>query len=200
MYKTICIMRLVHDVLLIDDPAQAEALLRPGRAELLRRLAEPRTCGEVARQLGSTPQQVYYHVKALETAGLAAKVAERQARGFREASYQAVARSYWLSPRLVSLEGGRRRTRERTSRDYLLDLAEALHIDVGRLAGREEETPTLGLSATIALRDPARRADFLADLQEAVQALATKYGGPAGGESYRLMLACYPNPEGTPDV
>ena len=189
-------MPLMQSVLLIDDVRQADAVMRPGRADLLRRLAEPRTCGQVAEDLGSTSQRVYYHVKALEGAGLAAKVSETQVRGFREAAYQAVAESYWLSPRLVQLSGGPRMTRDRTSRNYLLNLAEELHIEVGRLAGRIEEAPSLGLSAYVALKDPARRSEFLVDLQTAVQALATKYGGPASDESYRLVLACYPQIEG----
>lgn len=187
----------MRDVLLIDEVSQADALMRPGRADLLKRMAEPRTCGEIARELGSTSQQVYYHVKALEAAQLAEKVSEAQARGFKEASYQAAARSYWLSPRLVRLGGGERAVREQTSRSFLLNLAEDLHIEVGRLGGREGETPTLGLSAYIALADPALRSAFMADLQTAVQELATKYGGPASGESYRLVVACYPGNQPT---
>jgi DNA-binding transcriptional ArsR family regulator len=190
----------MQDVLFIDDVAQADVLLRPGRAELLKRLVEPRTCGQVAFDLQSTPQRVYYHMKALESAHLADKVGEHQVRGFREAMYQAAARSYWLSPRLVQLAGGRRRARENTSRSFLLNLAEELHIEVGRLAGREDETPTLGLSAHVALADAATRGAFMADLQAAVQGLATKYGGPAGGEDFRLVVACYPNTEGELNV
>lgn len=170
--------------------------MRPGRADLLRRLVEPRSCSQVAQELRSTSQRVYYHVKALEGAGLAAKVSETQVRGFREAAYQAVAQSYWLSPRLVQLSGGPRLTRDRTSRNYLLNLAEELHIEVGRLAGNIEETPTVGLSAHVALADPGKRANFLADLQTAIQQLAAKYGGPASDETYRLVLACYPHIEG----
>lgn len=187
----------MQDVLLIDDVAQADVLMRPGRAELLKRMSEPRTCGQIAGEMGSTAQQVYYHVKALENARLARKVSEAQVRGFREASYQAAARSYWLSPRLVQLSGGTSNTRESLSRGYLLNLAEELHMEVGRLAGRDEETPTVGLSAYIALADGSRRAAFLADLRTAIQQLATRYGGPStpDGESYRLVLACYPQTE-----
>ena len=185
-------MLLMQAVLLIDDLAQADVLMRPGRADLLRRLAKPRSCSQVAEELGSTSQRVYYHVKALEGAGLAVKISETQVRGFREGAYQAVAESYWLSPRLVKLSGGPRMSRDRTSRNYLLNLAEELHIEVGRLAGRREEAPTVGLSAHVALNDPAKRSALLADLQTAIQALAVRYGGPAGDESYRLVLACYP--------
>ena len=188
----------MQSVLLIDDVARADVLMRPGRVDLLLRLAEPRSCAEVAEDMGSTPQRVYYHVKALEGAKLVDKVSETQVRGFREAAYQAVARSYWLSPRLVQLSGGARATSDRLSRNYLLNLAEEFHIEVGRLGAHREETPTVGLSTYVALADSSKRAAFLADLQTAVQALATKYGGPASEETYRLVLACYPQIEGAP--
>ena len=136
----------MQSVLLIDDVARADVLMRPGRVDLLLRLAEPRSCADVAEDMGSTPQRVYYHVKALEGANLVDKVSETQVRGFREASYQAVARSYWLSPRLVQLSGGARATRDRLSRNYLLNLAEEFHIEVGRLGAHREETPTVGHS------------------------------------------------------
>ncbi|MBA4179242.1 MAG: ArsR family transcriptional regulator [Anaerolinea sp.] len=200
MYKSFCIIPTMQSVLLIDDVSQADVLMRPGRAELLRRLVEPRSCSQIADELGSTSQRVYYHVKALEGAGLATKVSETQVRGFREAAYQAVAQSYWLSPRLVQLSGGPRVTRDRMSRNYLLNLAEELHIEVGRLGARIDETPTVGLSAHVSLADPTRRGEFLTDLQTAIQQLAAKYGGPASDETYRLVLACYPISKGEINV
>jgi DNA-binding transcriptional ArsR family regulator len=45
-------------------------LLKPIRLEILKRLDEPRTCPELADYFDETPQKVYYHVKALEHAGL----------------------------------------------------------------------------------------------------------------------------------
>ena len=62
--------------------------------------------------LDQTSQRVYYHVKRLVEAGLATQVSERKVRGIQEGVYQATARSYWLSPRLV---GGSVRVRRVTS-------------------------------------------------------------------------------------
>ncbi len=189
----------MRDVLLIDDPAKADVLVRSGRAELLQRMLEPRSCTTLAQQLGTTPQKVHYHVKALERAGLVEQVSSQRVRGFTEASYQAAARSYWLSPRLVRRLGGPRNARSRTSMSFLLDLTEEVHIDVGRLAERGGDPPTAAISAQVALRDPADREAFLGDLQAAIQGLAEKYGGPATapGATYRLAVACYPQVEGT---
>ncbi|HET6987428.1 MAG TPA: helix-turn-helix domain-containing protein, partial [Kribbella sp.] len=96
----------MRDVMHLEQLEQAEALFKPQRIEVLRRLAEPHTCGEVAEQLGQTPQRVYYHVKRLVDAGLVTLVEERKVRGVHEGIYQATARSYWLSPRLVGRIGG----------------------------------------------------------------------------------------------
>ena len=89
---------------------------------------------------------------------------------------------------------------------YLLGLAQQLHSDVGQLAKKEEETPSLGLSAQIELRDEKQRAAFMEELQETIQQMAEKYGSREGdrnakeeSQSYRLMLACYPHEKSLED-
>src|SRR3954464_9136842 len=94
---TLVISRLLmQDVLYIEAVEQAATLLHPQRMELLQHMEEPRTCPELAVIFNSTPQKIYYHVKALEKAGLIEKVEERRVRGVVEGYYQAKARSYWL--------------------------------------------------------------------------------------------------------
>jgi DNA-binding transcriptional ArsR family regulator len=188
----------VQDVLYIDDVEQAAVLMKPARLDVLRRMAAETTCNELAAALGSSPQKVYYHVKALEQAGLVERVSERKVRGIHEGIYRAKARAYWLSPRLVGHLGGERPTRDQASLGYLISLAEEVQEDVGRLAERaagDEEVPSLGVSAHIDLADARRRAEFLSDVQELFQKLADKYGRSpkrATRESYRIALACYP--------
>src|SRR6478752_1173470 len=70
----------MRDVVYLDEIEQAEALLKPQRIEVLRRLAEPRSCTEVAVELDQTPQRVYYHVKRLLEAGLVGRIGLRQTR------------------------------------------------------------------------------------------------------------------------
>src|SRR5688500_16736396 len=91
----------VQDVLYIDEIEQAAVLLKPVRLNVLKGMAEETTCTALAERLGSTPQKIHYHVKALEQAGVVERVAERKVRGIHEGIYRATARSYWLSPRLV---------------------------------------------------------------------------------------------------
>ena len=89
----------MQDVLYIEDVNQAMTLLKPIRLEILKRLDEPRTCPELAEYFDETPQKIYYHVKALESAGLVEKVEERRVRGVVEGHYQASAHAYWLAPK-----------------------------------------------------------------------------------------------------
>ena len=194
----------MRDVMLIEQPEQAGALLNPLRLELLKRADEPRSCSELAQALGETPQKIYYHVKVLERAGAIEKVEERRVRAIPEGYYRATARSFWLAPSLVGRIGEPRRVRDPMSLGFLLALAEELQIDVGRLAQTERETPSLGFSAQVRLAKPADRAAFLTDVQEAAQSIARKYGAvgtqPARApgappDTFQLILACYPNPE-----
>jgi DNA-binding transcriptional ArsR family regulator len=196
----------VRDVLFIEEQEVAATLLQPLRLSLLQQMAEPRTCLELAAELGEAPQKVYYHVKVLQRAGLVDKVTERRVRGINEGIYQAGARSYWISPHLVKRLGGPRAARDQVSLGYLLNLAEQLQAEVGHLAeASTSETvsvPSLGVSAQIRLRDAALRGAFLGELQDSIQALAQKYGRQAesdsssttAGELFRLLVACYPSP------
>lgn len=194
----------MQDVFYIEDVDQATALLKPIRLEILRRLDEPRTCDDLAAVFEDSAQKIYYHVKALQEAGLVERVSEKRVRGTVEGYYQARARSYWLAPSLVGKIGSPQQARDQASLRVLLQLAEDVVDDTARLGGASEAgqtVPSLSLSAQIQLAEAGRRAQFLAELQSTFQALALKYGlaeeaGP-GGESanYRLVLMCYPKPD-----
>ena len=188
----------MRDLLYLERVEQAETLLKPHRIEVLRQLAEPRSCTEIAARLDQTQQRVYYHVKRLVEHGIVTQVAERRVRGINEGVYQATARAYWLSPRLVG-RIGRRQQRDEASLGYLLDLMEEVQSDVAalhtRAAGRREphepDLPSLGVSGEIRVR-PERRPEFMADLKAALKDLFTKYGG-AEGDAFKLAVACYPD-------
>jgi len=173
----------------LDHFEQAEALLKPQRVEVLRQLAEPRSCTQVGARLGQTPQRVYYHVRRLVDAGLVTQVSERRVRGIHEGIYQASARSYWLSPKLVGTIG-RRRAQDQLSLGYLLNLVEEVQADLAGMDPAAAELPSLGISGEIRL-PPAQRQAFLDDLRTVLQELLGRYGG-AEGDAFRIALACYP--------
>ncbi|GAB1513988.1 hypothetical protein JCM33774_60300 [Actinophytocola sp. KF-1] len=171
---------------------QAEALLKPQRVEVLRHLAEPSSCTEVGAKLDQTPQRVYYHVKRLVDAGLVTQVSERRVRGIIEGIYQATARSYWLSPKLIGTIGGSR-ARDELSLGYLIELVEEVQQDLATIDRTRPELPTLGVSGHIAL-PPENRKAFFDELRSTMQSLFTKYGGPEG-DTFNLAIAVYPKEE-----
>jgi DNA-binding transcriptional ArsR family regulator len=190
----------MQELLYIEDVDQAAALLKPQRIEMLKLMDRPRTCVELGQVFGETPQKIYYHIKALQTAGLVEQVGERRVRGTVEGSYQARARSYWLASDLVGRIGGAAIAQDQVSLRHLLALTEEMRGDIGHLAQQVgQELPSLGLSLHVALADASRRAEFMADVQHLAQLLARKYGATAGDDDaqpppplFRLVLACYP--------
>ncbi len=202
----------MQEVLYIEDVYQAAALLKPQRIEMLKLMDHPRTCLELGKIFGETPQKIHYHIKALQNAGLVEQVGERRVRGTVEGSYQARARSYWLASDLVGQIGGAAIAQDQASLRHLLSLTEEMRGDIGHLGQQVgREIPSLGLSLHVELDDESRRADFMADVQHMAQILAYKYGatrdddadegeGEGEGEGdaqpsrprFRLVLACYP--------
>src|SRR5262245_28991966 len=178
--RNICILpRITHmqEVLYIEDVDQAAALLKPQRIEMLKHMDHPRTCLELSKIFGETPQKINYHIKALQNAGLVEQVGERRVRGTVEGSYQARARSYWLASDLIGQIGGAALAQDQASLRHLLSLTEEMRGDIGHLAQQVgQEVPSLGLSLHVELDDESRRADFMADVQRMAQILAHKYG------------------------
>src|SRR3954467_11166363 len=173
----------MQEVLYIEDVDQAAALLKPQRIEMLKLMDHPRTCLELGNIFGQTPQKIYYHIKALQSAGLVEHVGERRVRGTVEGSYQARARSYWLGSDLVGQIGDAAVAQDQASLRHLLSLTEEMRGDIGHLAQQVgREIPSLGLSLHIELDDESRRAAFMADVQRMAQILAHKYGATAGDD------------------
>jgi DNA-binding transcriptional ArsR family regulator len=180
----------MRDVLFLERIEQAEALLKPQPIEVLRQLAQPRSCTEVAERLGQTPQRVYYHVKRLVDVRLVDQVAERKVRGIHEGIYLASAKSYWVSPRLVGRIGDPRKAQDALSLGYLLQLVEDVQSDIAALDRTAPELPSIGVSGEIRVPAEQRQA-FLDDLQRTLRELFARYGGPQG-DAFKLAVACYP--------
>jgi DNA-binding transcriptional ArsR family regulator len=181
----------VLDTLYIEDVSVADALLKPKRVEVMRRLAEPATCTQIGEQLGETPQAIYYHVKRLQAAGLVNLIEERRVRGIAEGIYQAVARSYWVSPECVGRLGSPRARSDLLGLGYLLELSEEIAHDVARLAAGPVTLPSFGIAGDVNL-SPEDGAAFVAELQRAFGEVLERYGG-GEGHRFRLALACYPH-------
>lgn len=195
---------VMQDVFYIEEVEQAMTLLKPIRLEILRRLDEPRSCDELAEVFEDSTQKIYYHVKALQEAGLVDKVADKRIRGTVQGYYQAKARSYWLAPGLVGKIGSLQQTRDQASLRILLQLAEDVIEDAARLGSKSEAgqpVASLSLSAQLHLADSTQRSEFLQELQTTFQNLAMKYGIAEDADAslnFRLVLMCYPKQEPKP--
>ncbi len=178
------------DTLYIETVEQADALLKPKRVEVLRQLAEPRTCTQIGQVLGDTPQAVYYHVKRLQAAGLVELESEHRVRGITEGVYRAVARSFWVSPAITGRLGEPRTREALLGLGFLLELSESMQRDLALLAAGPPTLPSFGIAGDIRLA-PEDGAAFVAELQRAFGEVLERYGG-GEGHAFRLSLACYP--------
>jgi DNA-binding transcriptional ArsR family regulator len=188
----------VKEIESIDSLERAQALLHPMRLRILALAAQPVSAVELAKELGSTPQKLNYHLKALEKAGLVTKVREEKRRNLTKAYYQAEAKRLWFSPKLVAEHGdAARATRDRLSLHNLLGLAHELEQDVIRVMNRPgpQGAASLGLKAELRFRDGEARRAFMEEYMAVLDGLVRKYGpGPETNtnERFTAIVAVYP--------
>lgn len=189
------------EVQVIEDPAAAAAALEPLRSRILAELAQPASAAALAGRLGIPRQKVNYHLRSLESHGLAREAESRKWGGLTERLMVASAASYVVSPAALGEAGSDPgRTRDRLSAGYLVALAGRVIREVGGLLGRAAELgkrlPTLSVDTEIRFRSPEERAAFARELTEAVTSLAARYHDPAapGGRAHRLVIVSYPHP------
>lgn len=187
--------------LTLDDPVAIAAATHPVRAAILDAMREPSTAAAVARLIGQTRQNVAYHVRELEKAGLLRHVGQRQNGNFLEQAYVAVADALVISP---TSTWGDPRPRTQALADQLglarlFTAGERLQQDCALLLDRAafdgDEIPSASVTSDIRFDSEGARAAFLRDYVDALAALARKHGSGTGtGTPYRLLLAAYPNP------
>ena len=112
-------------------------------------------------------------------------------RGITEGVYQAVARSYWVSPALVGRLGPGRANRCSGSATCSTSPRRWSPTSHGSPPGHRT-LPAVGISGDIRLA-PEDGAAFVAELQRAFGEVLARYG-EGDGHPFRLTLACYPKP------
>lgn len=189
----------------IERPAAAAVALDPIRARLLSELNEPGSASSLAERVGLPRQKINYHLRTLEAHGLVRLVEERQRRGLTERVLVATASSYVVSPAAMGEASvDLARTPDRLSADYLIALAARAIREVGTLLRRAnlagKRLATLSIDTEIRFRSPAERAQFAAELTDAVTRLAARYhvADAPDGRSFRLIVAAHPVPIDTP--
>jgi len=95
------------DVYVIEDLQTLRACLHPLRLEILECLQrEPLTVAQIGERLGIHSTTLYYHVRALEQAGLIRLVRTAVESGIQTKYYRAIARFYRLAPALLQAGNG----------------------------------------------------------------------------------------------
>jgi DNA-binding transcriptional ArsR family regulator len=197
------------EVEVINDPAVAMVALDPVRSRILAELAEPASAATLATRLGIARQKVNYHLRALETHGLAKVAEQRQWGGLTERLLVATAASYVVSPSALgpvatesvrSAVPSKSRDADRLSASYLIALASRIVSEVGNLLRRARETSkhlaTLSLDTEIRFRSAADRAAFSNELTQAITALVARYHDASApkGRAHRLVVVAHPLP------
>ena len=195
MYKT----DMAPAVQVIQNRDTAATLFSPARMQILERLAEPNSDSGVARQLGLPRQQVGYHVRELEQAGLVEFVEERRKGNCLERMVRAAARSFVIGPGALGKLGATpEQCRDRFSAGYLILLAARAIGDLAALCSRAERAgkrvSPLAFEVDIRFRTAEARGEFAGELAREVARLAAKYhdGKSPGGRRFRLFGGVYP--------
>jgi DNA-binding transcriptional ArsR family regulator len=183
----------------LDEPKELQALAHPLRLTLLEGLRTPSSAAELARTVDASRQNVNYHLKELERAGLVRKVGERRSGGFTESLFEAVASSFVVSPRAAW--GDERRLdalRAQLSLEHLVRLGEQLGHDAAVLLDRAafdgEEIASVSVDAEVHFTSEDDRSQFLREYLAAVGPLLRKHGRKTG-TPYRVVLGAYPDPD-----
>jgi DNA-binding transcriptional ArsR family regulator len=190
-------------VLLVRDAERLGALAHPMRVQILDALREPASAAAVARAIGQARQKVNYHLKELEAAGLVTLVGERRTGNFVESLYQAVARTFLVSPEVAWADGRRSTTlADQHSLGTLVLLGERLQRDAAVLLDRAafegEEIASASVVAEACFAGEEDREAFLKEYVRMTAELLEKHGNKEGAP-YRVVLAAYPEAEGGPD-
>ncbi len=185
-------------VALVDRPDAVQALAHPLRLRILEALRGAESAAGIARVVGSTRQNVNYHVRELERAGLVRNAGERRTGNFVEQLYEPVANTLMVSPRLTWGEGQRAALQDQVSLEQLVDLGERIQRDAAGLLDRATyeglHVSSASVVAEVRFPGPAERSAFMEEFLAALGPLLRKYGATEG-VPYRAALAVYPEPE-----
>ncbi len=190
---------MAHPVHVVDTIEALQVLGHPLRVRILEALREPGSAATVAREVGETRQKVNYHLKELERVGLVAPVGERRSGNFIETLYEAVARSFLVSPRVAWSDPRRLDTlRQQHSLERLVMVGGQLERDAISLLDRAafdgEQIASAAVEVDVHFADEKDRAAFLDAYLQAVQELCDRYGS-RDGLPYRVVMAAHPATE-----
>lgn len=174
--------------------------MHPIRARLLRELAEPGSAASLGRKLELPRQQLNYHLRLLEKAGLVEEVETRTRGNCVERIVRAKARAYVIAPQVLGVDPAT--LVDRASANYLLAVAAQTVRDVARVqklaSAAGQKLATLTVQTEVRFESPAARQAFTRELGEAIEQLVGKYHSEHG-RPFRVMVGAYPPPPPEPE-
>jgi DNA-binding transcriptional ArsR family regulator len=190
---------MAQPVHVVEDIEALQVLGHPLRVRILEALREPGSAATVAREVGEARQKVNYHLKELERVGLVTPVGERRAGNFIETLYEAVARSFLISPRVAWSDPRRVDTlRQQHSLERLVMVGGQLERDAISLLDRAafdgEQIASAAVEVDVHFADEKHRAAFLEKYLATVKELCDRYGSTEG-LPYRVVMAVHPATE-----
>ena len=186
---------------MIEDPQRVHLALSPVRQRVLQALQEPSSATQLADVLGLTRQQVNYHVRTLERAGLVELIEERRRRGCTERIVRAVAGVFVVDPSVMQPQtADADHVGDRFAAEHLVATASAVVRDVCRMQAAAERARrrlmTFTLETDLAFARPADVEAFTTELADAIATLAHRHHQP-GGRQYRIVVGGHPTPRAT---
>ena len=191
----------VHErpLALVEDPRRVHLALSPVRQRVLQALQQPSSATQVADELGLTRQQVNYHVRTLERAGLVELVEERRRRGCTERIVRAVAGAFVVDPAVIQPPIAHAQVGDRFAAEHLVATASAIVRDVCRMQAaadrRQRRLMTFTLETDVAFAHPTDVEAFTTELADALATLVSRHHH-AGGRQYRIVVGGHPTPHG----
>lgn len=196
-------------VALVEAPDVLRAALPPLRRRLLDRLREPASAVVVAGEFGLPRQQVNYHLRTLEAAGLLELVETRARRGCTERVLRTSARAFVVDPQVMApaptpASRARRAAarQDRFAADTLVEAASGIVCDVSRMQARAsakgQRLLTCAIETEVRLASPADFERLSAVLATLVARAVADIGVAEGGRSYRVVVGAHPTPSRRP--
>lgn len=189
------------EVLVLEEPERARALLDRTRLELLEHLAEPKSAAALARELAQPRQRLNYHLRELESRGLIELVEEKRRGNASERVYRRSGTSYTISTAALGAIGSTpEKVRDRLSSGYQIAVASRAIADLARLREGAQAAgmalATLTLEVDVRFADAAARNAFASELTDTLARLAAKYHDDSApnGRLFKLYLGAYPRP------
>lgn len=187
----------------VSDLASLQVLLHPLRIDILEALRTPASAATIARALDLSRQKVNYHLKELERAALVREVEVRRAGSFNETLYEAVARTFIVSPEAAWSDPLRLDTlRHQHALERLVTVGDRLQRDaiglLDRAAFDGEEIASACVEADVHFSDETDRAEFIEEYFALLRDLCDKYGSRRG-LPYRVVVAAHPTIESAPE-